>query len=294
MSWLQVKFRATRERAAALIEALEASGALSVSVEDAADERMFQAAVEHTPLWNQNHVTGLFSTSTDVADVLTRLQAALGTDVPPHQVDTLPDADWTRAWMTRYQPVAVGQRLWICPSWCAPPDPAAINIMLDPGVAFGTGEHPTTALCLEWLSEQALAGRTLIDYGCGSGILAIAALKLGARHVYAVDLDPLALVASRENAARNGVGDRLTVMSAEAPVPLAAADVVVANILAGTLIELAPRLATLVHAGGLIVLAGVLTEQIDELCRHYTTDFVFETRRRGEWVLLAGTKRREE
>lgn len=294
MSWLQVKFRATRAQAAELIEALEASGALSISIEDAADERILQAAVEHTPLWSQNQVIGLFSASTDVADVLARLREALGTDVPSHQVDILPDADWTRAWMSRYRPLAVGHRLWVCPSWCSPPDPDAVNIMLDPGVAFGTGDHPTTALCLEWLSQQSLAGRTLIDYGCGSGILAVAALKLGARRVYAVDVDPLALIASRENAERNGVEDRLTTIGADAPIPLAAADIVIANILAGTLIELASRLTTLVHAGGRMVLAGVLVEQVDEMCRHYAAHFVFETRRRGEWVLLAGTKRDAE
>lgn len=291
MSWLQIKFTATREQAPSLAEALEVAGALAVSIEDARDERVLQAGLESTPLWIQNQVMGLFPESIDIARVLHRMRETLGAaGVPEYRLEPLPDADWARAWMSRYHPLHVGRRLWICPSWCIPPDAEAVTVFLDPGLAFGTGDHATTALCLEWLSEQALPGLTLIDYGCGSGILAIAALKLGARHAYALDIDPLALIATRGNAARNNVEEHLTAVTAEGQLPVSSADIVIANILAGPLVELAPRLTALVRDGGGMVLTGLLAEQRDEVCAHYAAHFAFETRRRGEWVLLAGTK----
>jgi len=294
VSWLQIKFTVTAAFAPELVEALELAGALAVTIEGATDDGALQAALEPTPLWGQNQVIGLFPESIDVADVLAGIRQHLGgTPLPAHRLEALADADWTRAWMSRYRPLPVGRNLWICPSWCTPVDTRAVNIVIDPGMAFGTGAHATTALCLEWLSLQPLTDAMVIDYGCGSGILAIAALKLGARHAYAVDVDPLALIASRENAARNGVAARLSAIPAAEPLSLQA-DIVLANILAGPLIELAPRLAALVRPGGRIVLTGVLAEQAHEVARRYRADFAFETRQRDEWILLAGTKSYEE
>lgn len=290
MSWLQITLSATRVQVPRLVEALENSGALSVSIEGAQDEEIFQAALEPTALWSRNHVTGLFPQSTDMADVLRQVREHFGAPLPDHRIDTLPDAEWARVWMARYAPLHVGRNLWVCPTWCTPPDGNAINVFLDPGLAFGTGAHPTTALCLQWLSEQMLTGLSVIDYGCGSGILAIAALKLGARDAYAVDVDPLALIATRQNGARNDVADRLTPIAPEALAPNAAADLVLANILAGPLITLAPRLCALVRPGGRILLTGVLNEQARDVRARYAPGFAFEIRVREEWTLLAGTK----
>lgn len=292
MPWLQLTFTVPRALASGLTEALEANGALAVSIEGADRECLLQIAREQPELWDLNQVAGLFPESADVCGVVDRLRAALGAGLPEHRIDTLPDDDWVRAWMARYQPRAVAPGLWICPTWCAPLEPEAVNILLDPGVAFGTGDHPTTALALEWLARQRLADRTLIDYGCGSGILAVAGLKLGARHAYAVDIDPLALTASRENAARNQVAERMTAVAPEALAP-APVDIVIANILARPLIELAPRLSGLVRAGGAIALTGILAEQADEVRTHYAARFAFETRQRAEWILLAGVEHGE-
>jgi len=226
--WLQIKLTATREQAPRLIEALEASGALSVSIEDAHDERMLQAALEAMPLWSENQVIGLFPESTDVARVLHQVEISFGADIPSPRVDVLPDADWTRAWMARYRPLAVGRGLWICPSWCAPVDPGAVNVILDPGLAFGTGAHPTTRLCLQFLQE--VERGSLLDVGCGSGVLAIAGARLGFEPVLALDVDPVAVETTRANAEENGVTIEAAVVDALAET-LPAARLAVANVL---------------------------------------------------------------
>lgn len=291
MPWLLIKLSASPEQADAVTDALEACGAAAVTIEAASDEERLQSALEPTALWSANRVAGLFPENTDAGQTLAALRRELGVaELPPHSIDRLEDADWARAWMANYRPLQVAPRLWIVPTWCAPPDPDAINLFLDPGLAFGTGTHPTTALCLAWLATQSLQGRTIIDYGCGSGILAIAALKLGAAHAIGVDIDPQALTVSRENAARNGVAARY---HACAPHALAAdrrADIVVANILAGPLIELAPQLGERVGPGGAIALSGILAEQAPDVCKRYAAQFRFDTYERDGWVLLAGTR----
>jgi ribosomal protein L11 methyltransferase len=192
--------------------------------------------------------------------------------------------------MAHYKPLQAGKNLWICPSWIAPPAPEAVNVILDPGLAFGTGDHPTTVLCLEWLAEQNLQGQDLIDYGCGSGILSIAALKLGARAALGVDIDEQALEVSRRNAILNGVSDRFqTFLPAALPAD-AGADIVVANILARPLVELAPGIMARVRPGGWLALSGLLREQAETVRPHYARQFALEVRHRGEWVLLAGRK----
>ena len=291
MAWLLLKFSAPDSYALALADALEACGAHSVTIEGAREEQRLQSGLEETRLWDENRVTGLFPESTDVGGVLAALRDALGAGaLPPHRVSFLEDDDWARAWMAHYRPLQVAPGLWVCPSWCTPPDPRAVSLILDPGLAFGTGTHPTTALCLGWLAGQPLAGQTVIDYGCGSGILAIAALKLGAARAVGVDLDPHALQASRENAARNGVAERYEALAPEKLPPDVHADLVAANILAATLIELAPELAARVESGGRIGLSGLLAEQTDDVRRYYAPYFALETQARDGWVLLAGRR----
>jgi ribosomal protein L11 methyltransferase len=193
--------------------------------------------------------------------------------------------------MAHYKPLQVGHGLWVVPSWCEMPEPDAVNIILDPGLAFGTGDHPTTSLCLEWLADQTLTNKMILDYGCGSGILSIAALKLGAREAYAVDIDAQALEVTRRNAVHNGIHSGLNVMlPSELPADLQA-DIVIANILFGTLIELAPQIKTRVRPGGWLVLSGLLgNDQATEVRPYYEPPFKFTLHERQKWMLLAGRK----
>jgi ribosomal protein L11 methyltransferase len=204
----------------------------------------------------------------------------------------LEERDWVRAWMDNFHPMRFGRRLWICPTHCDPPEPAAVNIRLDPGLAFGTGTHPTTALCLDWLDGADLAGKSVLDYGCGSGILAIAAAKLGAKRVWAVDIDPQALLASDDNASENEVEDRIELFHpAELPTSLRV-DVLLANILAGVLVRLAPEFGQRVKPGGRLALSGILEQHADVVQAVFSRDFAFDPpRRREDWVLLEGTRR---
>jgi len=188
MPWLQIKLRASNEEAPAVAEALEECGAIAVTIAAANDEALFDTSTPEARLWQQSWVNGLFPEYTDVATVAHAVAQRLECGaLPALEIDLLADQDWAQAWKAHYRPLHIAPRFWICPTWCEPPDPLAVNIMLDAGLAFGTGEHPTTALCLEWLAEQNLAGKTLVDYGCGSGILSIAALKLGAAAAIGVD-----------------------------------------------------------------------------------------------------------
>jgi ribosomal protein L11 methyltransferase len=291
MPWLQLKFTVPREQVDALTEALEEIGAQAVTLEAASGENLLQAAVEEAPRWERNSVTALFPADTDVATVSEALRARLGAAAPAPRAEPLSEQDWGRVWMAHFRPLRISERLWICPSWFAPPDPAAVNLLLDPGMSFGTGGHATTALCLEWLDRTVLPGQTLIDYGCGSGILAIAALRLGAAHALATDIDPQALAVTRENAARNGVLERLDTCLPDALPPAAGADIVIANILAGPLAELAPRLTALVHPGGHIALSGLLADERDMVLPHYRAAFDLEVRERDGWLLVAGRRR---
>ncbi len=292
MSWLQIRFAAERDLVHRLVDALEACGAVAVSVEGADDETWLETEWQQLPAWQRSRVTGLFPEYADSAAVLKRIREQLGgAGFPEAETDVLGDQDWACAWMAHYKPLRVGGGLWVCPSWLTPPDPEATNVILDPGLAFGTGEHPTTALCLQWLLEQDLGGKTVIDFGCGSGILSLAALKLGAREAMGVDVDPQALTASRENAARNGLEQRFRAVAPDTLQADAEADIVVANILAEPLIRLAPRIATLVKPAGRLALSGMLREQMDSVRRLYERQFELEARQQGEWVLLAGAWR---
>ena len=287
MGWTQLRYRVTADDAEALAAILDAEGALSVTLEDAGDEPRYQGGAEPAPLWQAPWVVGLYSDRVAVDDVAARVRRAWPGSLPDPRVEPLADRQWELAWQDGFAPMRFGERLWVVPGWLDPPDPAAVNLRLDPGLAFGTGTHPTTALCLEWLEGTDLAGTTVIDYGCGSGILAVAALLLGAAAATATDVDPQALAATRANAARNGVAEALRVVE-PAGVGAVAAPVVVANILAGPLVELAPTLAGLVAPGGRLVLSGLLEEQLPRVTAAYAARLtVTGTRTRTGWALLA-------
>jgi len=292
MSWIQLTLPAADIDPQALADNFAAFGALSVTLQDAADQPLFEPPPGATPLWSQVQVTALFDAGADVAGIKRGIGERFGADCAERlRVETLDDRDWVRAWMDGYAPMRFGERLWIVPTGFDAPDPTAVNLLLDPGLAFGTGTHPTTALCLEWLDTHPPAGQVVIDYGCGSGILGIAALKLGARTVWAVDNDPQALVATLDNAERNGVAAGLRAVAPEA-LPELQADLLLANILANPLIELAPRFAGLVNAGAGLVLSGILAEQAADVAAAYRPLFEMEApAQREDWVRLAGIRR---
>jgi len=291
MSWLQIRFPASGETADALSAALEESGAISVSVEHVGDDSWVETDWDERPVWSESRVTGLFAPDTDVAGLLQELRAHLNTALPAPEVHTLADQDWADSWKANYQPLQISERLWICPSWMTPPDPRAVNVILDPGMAFGTGDHPTTALCLEWLAAQDLTNKDVIDYGSGSGILSVAALKLGARSALGVELDELAIRVSIENAEQNKVARRFRAVVPALLPPEVSADIVIANILARPLMELAPRIKALVRPGGSLALSGLLSEQAEEVAACYGDTFALCRRMRGNWVLLAARRK---
>lgn len=288
--WYEAVFTVPAPQVERAESALYGLGALSVTLQDAADQPLLEPAPGESPLWDFSIVTGLFSQHENPDALLRGLQAALSGLAAGVQIIRVENRPWERAWMEHYRPMHFGGRLSVFPSHIPPDDPGRVNIILDPGLAFGTGTHPTTALCLRWLDEQELTGKVCVDYGCGSGILAVAALKLGAGCVYAVDIDPQALTATKDNAQRNGVTSGLHVL---APEKLASmqADIVLANILSNTIIRLAETLAALVSPGGVLVLSGILREQSEEVRTAFARAFNFELRNEAEdWVLLAGRK----
>lgn len=292
VSWLRFKLSASEHDVEAVADALELSGALAVSIESASEAQRLQGARESIPLWDVNHVVGLFRVEARPADILDSLCKTLGVDHIPYETDRLDDADWEQTSRTQFTPVQIAAKMWVVPSWHEAPDRSAINIIIDPGLAFGTGTHPTTQLCLAWLTEQTLAEHTVIDYGCGSGILTIAALKLGAARAIGVDTDAQALAVSRDNTARNGVGDRFIPCLPEALAANQTVPIMIANILSETLIALAPELTARVAPGGRLVLSGILVDQADEVIAAFSPTFKFESRERGGWVLLAGSRER--
>jgi ribosomal protein L11 methyltransferase len=295
MPWIQLQIPADPDNADQLEDLLMEMGSDAVSMEDAADQPLYEPDPGTTPLWSQTTVTGLFESGRDIeqlcADIREAWHQQTQQALPGIEVTLVEDKDWERAWMDDFQPLRFGERLWIVPSWHDAPDPDAANLMLDPGLAFGTGTHPTTALCLEWLDGQNAQGKQVIDYGCGSGILGLAALLLGADHVVGVDTDPQALEASRENARRNGVDDGKLDLFLPDDEPETKADIVLANILAQPLIGLAPHLASRTRPGGDLVLSGILSGQAREVMAAYEPWFMMdEPEQREEWIRLTGRR----
>jgi ribosomal protein L11 methyltransferase len=287
MSFYEIEFPLATLSSDAVEEALLEAGASSITFVDRGDEPVLEPKPGEIRLWSDTLVRALFQASSDAALNLNALATALGPHVTQTaRVRAVKEQVWERAWLTDWKSLRFGRRLWVCPRAAdAPADPEAIVVRLDPGLAFGTGTHPTTALCLQILDSLPLEGRTMLDYGCGSGILGIAALKLGASHVTAVDLDPQALIATRDNAARNGVAASITVQGIDAP--LSSAYCVVANILAGPLIELAPKLTAACEIGGHLLLSGLLKTQAYSVKAAYASGFdMVQVVERDEWCCI--------
>lgn len=292
-TWLRVRFICDAGTAAQLAEHLSDCGALSVSFDDAEDEPLYEPQPGATPLWAHTRVCGLFEDGEDTErlldDLARRMQPAR---LPPAAVEVLADREWARVHQDDFEPLCFGGRLWVVPSWAEPPALAHEQVLmtLDPGIAFGTGSHATTAMCLEWLAGEEVSGAQALDYGCGSGILAIAAAMLGARRVWAVDNDPQALAAAERNAAANGAADRVAVRSPE-HLPALTADLLVSNILANTLGSMARELCALLKPGGRLALAGILREQSPQVIERFAPWCALHiSARREDWVLLCGTR----
>jgi ribosomal protein L11 methyltransferase len=295
MPWVVLHVNCEKRDYEPVEQALLDCGADAVTLADAADQPLFEPGAGETPLWQSIRLSGLFDANIKVEDVVTQLQANSDTlHFASCQIEILEDKDWVRSWMDDYQPMRMGQHLWVCPSWKTPPAKEAVNLVLDPGMAFGTGTHATTSMCLRWLDAQyttASIGQRIIDYGCGSGILAIAALLLGAKEACGVDIDPQALLTARDNAARNHLPEeRLRLLLPPQTTDLAPADTVLANILAGPLLEMAPALNRLVKPGGQLVLSGILHTQVAPIINAYPA-IEFDTPQViDEWAMLSGTR----
>jgi ribosomal protein L11 methyltransferase len=294
MAWIQIKTTVRESLAEPLSESFSEAGAASVTFADAADQPIFEPELGTTPIWANTEVTALFDADMVPDAILDQVLADPTLTESPglvkngFSIEPLEDKDWVRAWMDAFEPMRFGERLWIVPSWHQPPHSTAVNLMLDPGMAFGTGTHPTTALCLQWLDAHPPLNQTVIDYGCGSGVLALAAKKLGAKHVSGTDIDPQAIRASRDNAERNQADiafDLVADFEARQP---DRADLVIANILAGPLKSLLPNFSVLLQPSATLVLSGLLTTQADDLIEHYVKQgFVCQAHRTLEdWSQL--------
>lgn len=305
MAWHQLHLQCEKANVDLAEALLLEAGALSISLDDAGDQPLFEPLPGESPLWDEVILTGLFDASTDMGSqqAVEQLSHDIAAQVHASRawVTAVADKDWEREWMSHYKPIECANNLWIVPNWITPPNPEAINIIMDPGLAFGTGYHATTRLCLDWLTEQDLSDKVVIDYGCGSGILGVAALLLGARHVYAVDIDPQAVLATNQNAERNNVANQLQAFLPEAfntyctEQNIQPVDVIVANILAKPLIGLAPYFATLIAAKGRIVLAGLIESQTEQVSDAYSPYFTldakhaFTAQEDHHWQRLSGT-----
>lgn len=291
MPWLQLKVISPRKYVKSLESSLLVCGAAAVTLQDNADQPIFEPGLGETPLWDQVKITGLFDAEVNTAQTINLAEKRFGNPFPEYSWELLEDKDWEREWMTHYHAICCGERLWICPSWQEPPEPEKVNLMLDPGLAFGTGTHPTTFLCMQWIDQQDFTGLDVIDYGCGSGILGIATLLLGAKKVIGIDIDPQALLATAENAKRNSLANDAMPVYLPDHCPKAQADVILANILAGPLAELAPKLSEMTKPGGRICLSGILFSQVRTLINAYEKWFSFDPVEEKEgWVRLTAIK----
>jgi len=290
---IALPFTVDADDADAWSDALLAEGALSVDAADphagsTAETPIYAEPGERDALWPVTQLTALFDSGSNQAAALQRAAITLARPAPLHQTFTVPAQDWVRTTQKQFEPIRIAEEFWVVPSWCDPPDPTALNLSLDPGLAFGTGSHATTRLCLRWLRAHLKQGDSVLDYGCGSGILAIAAKKLGATRVVGTDVDPQALAASIDNARVNAVDASFVAPDA---LGYATFDIVVANILTNALLMLAPLLAAHVRGGGRIALCGILTSQADTVSKTYRRWFEIDAWQSSEdWSLLAGVR----
>ena len=312
MPWLELHVQTSAERAETAETALLDCGAISVTLRDQADQPILEPGVGETPLWQSVKVTGLFSLDNIASDAQRhyrqqKLTASICNtlQLPTSLVSAslLDDKNWEREWLTHFKPLRCGEKLWVCPQWQTPDDENAINVRIDPGLAFGTGGHETTLLCLQWLDAQQLDGLNIVDFGCGSGILGIAALLLGARHVVFVDNDPQALAATQANLEKNNLQGCYTLINSQhsdledcrehilTALSHLPADLLIANILARPLIELAPLFLTLLKKHGLIALSGILETQADEVIQYYQNNIALDPiAQQNNWIRITGSK----
>lgn len=292
MPWQQLKINVEAGIAEKVGDLLSDANAQAVTFVDAKDTPLYEPKPGEILLWPNTQVIGLFNANEDLLKLGKRIKNAIGHNEPlEFIIDQLEDKDWEREWMENFHPMKFGERVWICPSWREIPDPNAVNILLDPGLAFGTGTHPTTSLCLQWLDAANVDEKLVVDFGCGSGILAIAALKLGAYNVIGIDIDPQALLASEDNARRNNVQAKLG-LYLPSHQPKIQADIVLANILAAPLKELQKVIADFCKTGGKLVMSGILEHQSESVILAYKNEFTFdEVAIEGEWVRLSATKK---
>ncbi|MCP4493833.1 MAG: 50S ribosomal protein L11 methyltransferase [Gammaproteobacteria bacterium] len=295
MAWWRISIQCCANELGLVETQLIELGAVSINIADAGDEPIYEPLPGNTPVWSESIISGLF----DFSALPEQLHQKLANHLPHHLLknirqELLEDQDWVQAYHEHYFPIRCGDKLWVVPSWHKAPDPTAINIELDPGLAFGTGGHPTTALCLAWIVDQALESKTVIDYGCGSGILAIAASKLGASQVLGVDIDPQALDASKQNAERNLIPASKLILSLPQSMDRTPVDLLIANILSGSLVELATSLSELVKPGGNILLSGILQQQANDIQSAYQTFFDLDpVCAKEDWIRVTGTRRNE-
>ncbi len=292
MAWNQLTLYASEALAEPLSGLLEDLGAVSITLKEGGAEEILEPLPGETPLWCDTQVVGLFEQAHDIEQVVIMLKKmCIVADFPRYKIETIADQDWERAWLKDFKPMQFGRDLWILPSTYEPVDDAAVNIFLDPGLAFGTGTHPTTALCLQWLDENKAINQDVIDYGCGSGVLAIAAAKLGAHQVYAVDIDPQAITSTKVNAVSNDVGDKVNACLVS-EFKEKQVDVLLANILANPLEALAESFAHLLKPGASIVLSGILQAQADAVEQVYSQWIDMNSPQfQDGWVMLSGKKK---
>jgi ribosomal protein L11 methyltransferase len=295
MAWWQLSVQCNSDELEQTEDSLLGLGAVSITLSDAEDEPIYEPLPGDMPVWQHSIVTGMFDQSYQLETLYDNLLRLL----PDHQVATarksiLEEQDWERVHLQHFKPIQCGGNLWIVPSWLQAPDPTAVNIQLDPGLAFGTGSHPTTALCLAWMADKNFDNQSVIDYGCGSGILSIAACKLGARQVFGIDIDPQAVDASVENARRNGVDSDSLKFTLPSNFSSEKVDLLIANILSGPLLELSPKFAEMIKPGGKILLSGILKTQVNDIKCAYQTWFDLEPESiQEDWVRISGTRNNE-
>jgi len=292
MAWHQISVITNENIAPKLADFFSSLGAVSVTYMDAEDEPVYEPAIGETKIWSNTQVIALYDLDADPELIKTRVfRQFKKEDLQCWLHEEVADQEWERAWMEYYKPMKFADRLWVCPTDQEQIEPGTVCLTLDPGLAFGTGTHPTTALCLEWLASHDLTGKTVIDYGCGSGILAVAAILLGAKIAHAVDIDPQALTATQSNALKNNVQDKINCYLPEQFVPFQA-DIVLANILAKPLIDMSEQICALLLPGGQLVLSGILYEQAESVISAYHEYIAFKPLvQQEDWIRLDGVKR---
>jgi ribosomal protein L11 methyltransferase len=291
MTWHQISVITTEDLAPRLADFFDNLGAVSVTYMDAEDEPVYEPAIGETKIWSNTEVIALYEMDAEPALIKSRLYAQFDAELLHNfRHELIKDQEWERAWMEFYKPMKFADKLWVCPTDQEQYESGTVCLTLDPGLAFGTGTHPTTALCLEWLASHDLAGKTVIDYGCGSGILAVAAILLGAKEAHAVDIDPQAITATLSNALKNNVQDKISCYLPEQFTPFQA-NIVLANILAKPLIDMAEQISNLVAPGSQLVLSGILHEQAESVMNAYQKYITFNAPvQQEDWIRLDGIK----